>query len=95
MTTKEARPSRDEAHAEWIRQVTIVMARLGLNQSGLAEYLGVPQSTVNNWFTGIRQPNKSVTRLLYVLGVVETMAPNIHAHLMPRPKGPANVKGHG
>lgn len=91
MTTME--DTKTEASAAFIERLRATMARLGMNQTQLGEYLGVPQTTVNNWFTGGRQPNKSVIRLLDVLATIETLAPNIHANLMPEPRRAGTAEG--
>ena len=53
----------------------------------VAAYLGIPESTVGNWCQGTRKPNRSVLRLLDVLGTLEIIAPEIHAGFMPERKG--------
>lgn len=66
-----------------VERMRSVMARLGLNQARMSEYLGVPQGTIGNWMAGTRQPNAVVVRLLDVLGTIEALAPSIHEGLMP------------
>jgi transcriptional regulator with XRE-family HTH domain len=56
----------------------------------LAEYLGVHPAALSNWLHGRRAAPDSIARLVYVLSVVETLAPEIHAALMP---GPAKLQG--
>lgn len=53
-----------------------------------AEYLGVPVFTFRKWLNGERTPNASALRLLEVLGMVEVLAPAIHASFLPQPKKP-------
>lgn len=60
-------------------------ARLNLDESQAAAYLGVPVFTFRKWVSGERQPSASVLRLIEVLGVIETLAPALHASLMPEP----------
>lgn len=60
-----------------------LQARLGLSAQGMALYLGVPLPTYRNWRDGHREPPAVAGRLLEVLGTVEALAPDIHAHLMP------------
>ena len=60
-----------------------LQARLGLSNAGLAAYLGVPLATARNWVDGHRDPGAVTHRLLDVLGTIEALAPEIHAHLMP------------
>ena len=71
-----------------VARLRATMRRLGMNQSQLGEYLGVPQTTVNNWITGGREPNASLVRLLDVLGTIEVLAPAIHDGLIPRRAAP-------
>lgn len=85
--------ARSDAHKELMRDLRGIMQRLELNQTQLGVYLGVPQTTVNNWFTGERRPNTAVRRLIYVMGLLEALAPDIHANLVPRPKGPRDAEG--
>lgn len=58
-------------------------ARLGLSMHGLALYLGAPVHTVRKWATGERVPPAAVVRLVEVLGLVEALAPAVHAALIP------------
>jgi DNA-binding transcriptional regulator YiaG len=74
------RPVQPSHHAD---QLKALQARLGLSQSGLAQYLGVPLPTVRNWLDGLRSPPALLDRLLHVLAVVETLAPDVHGHLVP------------
>ena len=78
MTTEARAPD-----TEFLDRLRATMTRLGMNQTQLGEYLGVPQTTVNNWFVTGREPNKAVVRLLDVLQTIEVLAPTIHANLMP------------
>ena len=64
-------------------RVRAVMTRHGLSQVQMGVYLGVPQTTINNWLVGCREPNRAVVRLLEVLGTIEVLAPDIHRGLMP------------
>lgn len=57
--------------------------RLHLDEEGAAHYLGVPVHTVRKWLTGERVPGSAVTRLVQVLGIIEAMAPDLHASLLP------------
>lgn len=69
-----------------LQQVIDVLHRLALSDTHAAEYLGVPISTVRKWRRGERVPSAAVARLLDVLALVETLAPEIHAHLLPTDK---------
>ena len=60
--------------------------RLGLNLKQGAAYYGVPETTLRNWLgrvdgAGVSRPAR---RLVEVLAMIETMAPDIHAHLIPK-----------
>ena len=57
--------------------------RLKLTQPRMALYLGVPTATYQSWEMGLRDPSASVLRLLDVLGLIEALAPGVHAELMP------------
>ena len=74
------RPVQPSHHADRLKAL---QARLGLSQAGLAAYLGVPAPTVRNWLDGLRSPPALLDRLLHVLAVVETLAPDVHGHLTP------------
>ena len=74
------RPVQSSQHADRLKAL---QARLGLSQAGLAQYLGVPAPTVRNWLDGLRSPPALLDRLLHVLAVVETLAPDVHGHLTP------------
>ena len=69
-----------------VERIRALMARRGMSQMDTARYLGVPQGTIGNWLGGTRVPNKSVARLLDVLGMVEALAPDIHEHITPSRK---------
>lgn len=62
-----------------------IMARHNMSREQLAKYLGVPPTTLNNWLNGSRtNMNAATMRLLYVLGVLEVLAPNIHEQFIER-----------
>lgn len=65
-----------------VARIEAVMARRGMSQADMARYLDVPQGTIGNWLTYKRKPSRSVARLLDVLGMVEMLAPTIHAQLL-------------
>lgn len=58
-------------------------SRLNFSQVQMAQYLGVPVFTLRKWESGEREPQSVLTRLLDILGIVETFAPSIHDALMP------------
>lgn len=60
--------------------------RLGLSNSGMARYLGVPKSTFLNWLSGLRQPDAAVIRLVEVMGIIEEWNPELHDLLLPPAK---------
>jgi hypothetical protein len=60
-----------------------IKARLNLSDAGLADYLGVTVHAVRKWCAGTRAPESSALRLIDVLAIVETMAPGVHAVLVP------------
>ena len=64
------------------RRLCDTRARLGLTQPRMAAYLGVPVPTYQSWEMGLREPSASAMRLLDVLGIVEALAPGVHAELM-------------
>jgi DNA-binding transcriptional regulator YiaG len=87
MTTPTTSTGRPRTRALPTTAITERMAqtrqRLGLTQPRMALYLGVPTATYQSWEMGLRDPSASVLRLLDVLGVVEALAPGVHAQLMP------------
>ena len=64
-------------------RLSTTMERLGLTAQGAADYLGVPVTTIRKWIDGTRTPGAAVIRLLDVLGIVEAIAPSIHAAMLP------------
>lgn len=62
---------------------TDLIARLGLDEPRAAAYLGVPVYTLRKWIKGERAPSAATLRLLEVLGLIEALAPAIHAALVP------------
>ena len=76
-----ARP--DPAPDTFAARVRETMHRLNLDESRAADYLGVPVFTLRKWATGERQPGAAVLRLFEVLGMVEALAPALHASFLP------------
>lgn len=67
-------------------QLAEIAQRLSLSTSALADYLGVPVYTLIKWQNGTRTPPAVAARLLAVLEIVETLAPDLHrAALLPAP----------
>ena len=64
-------------------QVRATVDRLNLDENRAAAYLGVPVFTMRKWLTGEREPGAAVARLLEVLGLVEVLAPGLHASFLP------------
>jgi DNA-binding transcriptional regulator YiaG len=82
-TTPTGRPrTRDLPDTEITRRLLGTRQRLGLSQPRMAIYLGVAIPTYQSWETGLRDPSASVLRLLDVLGLVEALAPGVHAELL-------------
>lgn len=82
--TKKPRSARpDPAPDSFAARVRDTMHRLNLDEPRAADYLGVPVFTLRKWCTGERQPGAAVLRLFDVLGVVEALAPGLHASFLP------------
>ena len=60
-----------------------MMSRLDLSPTQAAEYLGVSIYTLRKWESGERGGSATLARLLDILGMVEAMAPAIHASFLP------------
>jgi transcriptional regulator with XRE-family HTH domain len=70
-------------------QLAAIAQRLNLSTQALADYLGVPVHTLTKWQNGTRTPPAVAARLLAVLAIVETVAPDLHAAaLLPPPPLP-------
>ena len=80
---KPRSPRPDPAPDTFAARVRDTMHRLNLNEREAADYLGVPVFTLRKWCSGERQPGAAVIRLLDVLGMVEAMAPALHASFLP------------
>lgn len=76
MNTTPTDPTAARIHA--------TMQRLGMNQAQIGAYLGVQQNSISNWLSGTRKPVAVVSRLLDVLGMLEAMAPGLHATMLPK-----------
>lgn len=80
-------------------QLRDLVSRLRLTDTQGAAYLGVPVTTYRKWIAGTRAPGAVAVRLLDVLGMIEALAPGMHAHLIPaaaqrgRPAKPKMEKG--
>ena len=69
-----------------VDKIKALMTRHDMTQEQAARYLGVPVHTLIKWTNGTRNPNKSVERLIEVLGVVEALAPAINDNLVKEAK---------
>lgn len=58
-------------------------ARLGLSNSQMSRYLGVPPSTLLSWMAGRRNPSRCAQKLIDVLGMLETLQPRTHELFLP------------
>ena len=54
-------------------------------QEQMAEYLGTTVVSIANWENGRRAMPATAVRLLQVLSMLMTLAPDIHATLLPGP----------
>ena len=72
--TSTARPDNTVTPA----QLAELAQRLNLSTQALADYLGVPVHTLIKWQNGTRRPPAVAARLLAVLAIFETMAPELH-----------------
>lgn len=59
-------------------QLATIAQRHNLSTQALADYLGVPVHTLTKWQNGTRTPPAVAARLLAVLAIFETMAPELH-----------------
>lgn len=73
-------------NAQFAARVCAIGDRFALTDQQTADYLGVPLSTLRKWSAGDRAPSAATIRLLDVLDLIFTMAPAIHAHLIPEAK---------
>ena len=92
--TKKPRAARpDPAPDSFAARVRETMHRLNLDETRAADYFGVPVFTLRKWCSGERQPGAAVLRLLDVLGMVEALAPGLHAALIPPASAPKRPRG--
>lgn len=83
-TPKKPRSARpDPAPDTFAARVRDTMHRLNLDEREAADYLGVPIYTLRKWESGERGSSAAVMRLLDVLGMVEALAPALHASFLP------------
>jgi len=54
-------------------------ADLGLSESGMAAYVGVPLHTWRKWLNGTRKPDAAPLALLDILAVLPDECPALHA----------------
>ena len=67
-------------------------ARLGLGDTGMAAYLGVPLGTLRKWENGTRTPDTAPLRLFAVLQLIEAQAPDLHAAILAAAKTGAGAQ---
>lgn len=92
--TKKPRSARpDPAPDSFAARVRETIARLNLDETRAADYFGVPVFTLRKWCSGERQPGAAVLRLFDVLGMVEALAPGLHAALTPPASAPKRPRG--
>ena len=73
-------------NAQFAARVRAIGERFALSDTQTADYLGVPMPTIRKWLAGERAPSAAAIRLLDVLDLISTLAPAIHAHLIPEAK---------
>lgn len=85
MTTQKTPKNPDSVAAlhPFTVQLRELVSRLQLSDTRAAIYLGVPVATYRKWHAGTRAPAAVAVRLLDVLGMIEALAPGMHAHLIP------------
>lgn len=66
--------------------MTDTMTRLNLTMPQMSEYWGVPVPTLKKWRQGTRYPTSAALRLIEVLQMIETLAPDIHRAMVPTKK---------
>ena len=83
----------DPAPDSFAARVRDTMHRLKLDEYRAADYFGVPVFTLRKWCSGEREPGAAVLRLFDVLGMVEALAPGLHAALTPPATAPKRPRG--
>lgn len=58
--------------------------RHGISDTRLADILGVTYSAVYAWKTGARAPSTSAHRIVTLLSLLETLAPDIHTYMVSK-----------
>ena len=82
--TRAPTPTRPPTRA--LTRAHALRVRLGLTHAQMAAYLGVGVPTYRKWEMGTRLPTAAVSRLIDVLGLIETHAPALHARLIAEVK---------
>ena len=77
-------------NAQFAARVRAIGDRFSMTDQQTADYLGVPMPTLRKWLAGERAPSAATVRLLDVLDLISTLAPAIHAHLIPAAKTKVN-----
>lgn len=57
-----------------------------MNQAEFAIYLGCTQSAVNLWLSGRRSVPQSTARIVEIMRMLETLAPDIHQQFVHQAK---------
>ncbi len=68
---------------DYAKDLQAMKARLGLSNSQMSRYLGVPSSTLMSWMAGRRNPSRCAQKLIDVLGMLETLQPRTHELFLP------------
>lgn len=85
MTQEQAAPSAPFVN-ELPELMTDTMTRLNMTMPMLSDYWGVPVPTLKKWKQGTRYPTSAALRLIEVLQMIETLAPDIHRAMVPTRK---------
>lgn len=72
---------------------TRMAQRMGLSETRAAGLLGVPVHTYRKWASGQRTPSASAYRVLDLLALMETLAPDLLAALVPIDEPPKRPRG--
>jgi len=59
-----------------------ILHRHGMTHQQLADYLYTPRATVRKWLDGSRQPSIAAIRLIEIMGIIESDAPDLHKQFL-------------
>ena len=82
-TTEASETAASETAATTENPFTLMAARLGLDETRAAGLMGVPVYTWRKWASGQRQASASAYRVLELLAMMEALAPDLLAALVP------------